>query len=122
MQINKPSMFWSSTHHIIQNSSYTPNLSTKNEKHDLNIHLYAYDTKHYIPYDPIKGEPALSHLETYINEIKEWMESNFLKVNDVKTEFMLSGAPRDNLKVTGCTLTVGDAEILLSTSAYNIGV
>ena len=49
------------------------------------------------------------------------MESNFLKPINAKTEFMLFGAPHDNVKVTGWTVTVGDAEILPSLSARNIG-
>ena len=49
------------------------------------------------------------------------MESNFLKLNDAKTEFVLFGAPHDNVKGTGWTVTVGDAKILPSISARNIG-
>ena len=101
---------------------YTKPLTQIAEKHGINIHLYADDTQLYIPFNPANSEPALSRIENCLKEIKEWMESNFLKLNDAKTEFIIFGAPQDIVKVTGWTVTVGDAEILPSTSARNIGV
>ena len=49
------------------------------------------------------------------------MNSNFLKLNDSKTEFIIFGTPQDLSKVSGWTVTVGDTEVLPSTSVRNIG-
>ena len=49
------------------------------------------------------------------------MESNYLKLNNSKTEFVIFGTQIDLAKVSGWTVTVGNSEILPSKSARNIG-
>ena len=96
-------------------------LSAIAKNHDINIHLYADDTQLYVSFDPENSEVALGRLEACLEDIRLWMEENFLKLNDSKTEFVIFGAPQDIARVTGWTVTIGDAEILPSKSARNIG-
>ena len=100
---------------------YTKPLTSIARKHKIEIHLYADDTQLYVPFDPEDSESALSRLESCIEEIRLWMNSNFLKLNDSKTEFIIFGTPQDLSKVSGWTVTVGDTEVLPSTSVRNIG-
>ena len=60
-------------------------------------------------------------LELCIQDIRQWMGQHYLKLNDTKTEFMMFGNPQNLEKVTAWTVTVGDTEILLSTTARNTG-
>ena len=70
----------------------------------------------------LKSEHVLEHPEKCIEEIRVWMNRNYLKLNGEKTEFVIFGTKSNVDKVTGWSVTVGDAEILPSTSARNIGV
>ena len=49
------------------------------------------------------------------------MNTNFLKLNEKKTEFIIFGSKTDISKVTEWTVTVGDSVILPSKSVRNIG-
>jgi hypothetical protein len=100
---------------------YTKSLTAIAKKHKINIHLYADDTQLYTSFNPQESEPALARLEACIEEIRNWMDINYLKLNDSKTEFVIFGSPCDLVKVSGWTVTVGDAEIFPSKSARNIG-
>ena len=60
-------------------------------------------------------------MELCIEDIRQWMGSHYLKLNDTKTEFVLFGTDKDIGRVTGWTVSVGDAEILPSCNARNIG-
>jgi hypothetical protein len=72
---------------------YTKPLTSIAKKHNINIHLYADDTQLYTSFNPENSEPALARLEACIEEIREWMLKNFLKLNNAKTEFIIFGAP-----------------------------
>ena len=100
---------------------YTKPLTEIAKKHDISIHLYADDTQLYTTFDPEDSEAALSKLEACIEEIRSWMQKNFLKLNNAKTEFIMFGTPHDLSSVSGWTVTVGESEILPSTTARNIG-
>ena len=63
-------------------------------KYNLHYHFYADDSQLYISFDPSQAEAecALHKLESCISEIHAWMSSNFLKLNDDKTEFIILGS------------------------------
>ena len=63
----------------------------------------------------------MEKLELCIEDIQQWIGQHYLKLNGTKTEFMMFGIPHDLEKVTACTVTVGDSEILPSPTTYNIG-
>ena len=62
----------------------------------------------------------MEKLELCIQDIRQWMEQHYLKLNDIKTEFMMIGIPLD-LEKTAWTITVGNSEILPSPTPRNIG-
>lgn len=100
---------------------YTKPLTSIAQSYDINIHLYADDTQLYVEFDPENSEPVLERLEKCIEEIRVWMNKNFLKLNEDKTEFIIFGTKTNIAKVSGWTVTVGDVEILPSKSVRNIG-
>ena len=100
---------------------YTKPLTSIAKKHGINIHLYADDAQLYTSFKPEESEAALERLEACIEEIRNLMEANYLKLNNSKTEFVIFGTQIDLAKVSGWTVTVGDSEILPSKSARNIG-
>lgn len=60
-------------------------------------------------------------MELCIEDIRQWMGSHYLKLNDSKTEFILFGTENDIDRVSGWTVSVGGAEIFPSRDARNIG-
>ena len=59
--------------------------------YNLNYHVYADDTQLYLSFNSSQqhANSAIATLELCINEIRQWMKLNFLKLNDEKTELML---------------------------------
>ena len=60
-------------------------------------------------------------LDACVEDIRQWMESNFLKLNDTKTEFIIFGTAKNVGKVVEWTVDVGDGSIIPSGSVRNIG-
>ena len=87
---------------------YTKPLTAITHKHNIQIHLYADDTQLYIPFHPEQSEQAMGRLEACIEYIRDWMATNFLKLNDSKTEFIIFGTPQNVNKVTEWSVNVGD--------------
>ena len=55
-----------------------------------------------------------------INEIRQWMKSNFLKLNDEKTEFMLFGSLQQLSKINIDCIHIGDSSITSASQARNL--
>ena len=76
-------------------------------KHNIQIHLYADDTQLYIPFNPEQSEEAMGRLESCNEDIRDWMDTNFLKLSDSKTEFIIFSTRKNVNKVTEWTVNVG---------------
>ena len=70
-------------------------------RHNLHFHAYADDTQLYISFKPNQSDAdiAIHQLELCIEEIRSWMVSNYLKLNDQKTEFIVFGSKAQRKKV-----------------------
>jgi len=72
------------------------------EKHDIKHHLYADDIQLYISYKPTLDNSDLllkkEKIEHCLDEIKIWMNANYLHLNEEKTEFMYIGK-KQNLEL-----------------------
>ena len=103
---------------------YSQPIASLVRKHDVELHLYADDTRLYIGCNINDSLETKAQLEKCIEEVRMWMSANLLKLNDSKTEFMVLGSrftlPQvpDELK----SLTVGNSQVAAQTSARNIGV
>ena len=88
----------------------------------IQVHLYADDTKLYLAFKPGSSETtAMENIETCIEHVRRWMTSNFLKLNDDKTEFIIVGSKQQLTKVSSNSVRVGDVDILHAESVKNIG-
>ena len=60
----------------------------------------------FVSFPPSRTElsTAIKQLESCINEIKSWMESNGLKLNDCTSEFLLLGSTQMLSKVKSETI------------------
>ena len=60
-------------------------------------------------------------MEQCISDMRKWLRSNLLKLNEDKTEIMIVGQPHNIRKLGNVCLTIGDAIIEPSSSVRNIG-
>ena len=69
---------------------YTKNLEIIARRYGFEIHLYADDTQLYIEFDPVTQSKWIEqNIKACLNEIQAWMISNFLKLNEDKTETVI---------------------------------
>ena len=66
---------------------YTKPLTAIAHKHNIQLHLYADDTHLYIHFNPEQSEEAMGRLEECIEDIRDSMNTNFLKLNDIVHNF-----------------------------------
>ena len=77
--------------------------------HGADYHNYADDQQLYLSFSPaIDGEKerCLNNLQNCIHDIRLWMRTNFLKLNDNKTEFIMVGSKNNLLKANNRNTSV----------------
>ena len=82
-------------------------LTTLIRKYGVSYHVYADDTQVYVECDKNDSSSAYATLYACINDIKEWLSSNFLLLNDKKTELIeynSNGLNQNNHLVIGNTV------------------
>lgn len=90
-------------------------------RHGLSFHCYADDTQLYIKTAPNPSE-AILHITACLEEIKAWMNRNFLQLNSSKTEGLLVGTPHQIHSFPISQFTFDGKVITLSSSVTNLGV
>ena len=56
----------------------------------INFHFYADDSQIYITFNVSKSDGAVTKVEDTVRIIKYWMSSNFLSLNEGKTEVLIA--------------------------------
>ncbi|KAK6181917.1 hypothetical protein SNE40_009694 [Patella caerulea] len=98
-------------------TSYTTPVADIMRRHDLDHHMYADDTQLYVEVDA--NNKNLAKLEACIEDLRNWMKSNFLKLNDDKTEAIFFSKTKLSLHNS---VLVGDVHIETSDYVRNLGV
>jgi hypothetical protein len=90
---------------------------------DINYHFYADDSQIYMSFNPNQADMsfAIDQLQLCIAEIREWMCSNFLKLNDDKTEFIVFGSKSQREKVIIPEILIGTSYISPRNKVRNLG-
>ena len=92
--------------------------------HLPHVHAYADDTQLYLSFkaDSAPSQSnAVASMERCIKDIRSWMVTDRLKLNDKKTEFILIGTRQQLAKVNISELVVGGATINPVTAVKNLG-
>lgn len=92
----------------------------------LRYHAYADDLQIYASFDPrIPGdmEKTVTNITECIVEIRKWLSANYLKLNDSKSEFFITGSYHSLKQVdtSRIELAIGDSKIKISPVIRNLG-
>ena len=73
-------------------------------------HAYANDHQLYTDFSPnqVRLNEAVTHMESCLQDVKSWMISNKLKMNDSKTECILIGSYQQLAKINLTSISVGE--------------
>ncbi len=104
---------------------YTAPLGDILRSHDTGYHFYADDSSIYLAFEPNTMESqseAIQSMETCISDVRCWMLSNKLMINDGKTVFMAIGNNPHLKKLHFDSIMVGNDVIPKSETSGNLGV
>ena len=94
------------------------------DRHGLSSVMYADDTQLYIACDTPADTSVIASIEACVDEIRRWMRSNWLALNDSKTEVVLFSSKfktvSDGAAAVG--VRVGDVQVHPSSKVRNLGV
>ena len=95
------------------------------EKHLPAAHGYADDHQVYLSFKPqhsTNERDSVVAMENCVSDLRRWMISNMLMVNDSKTEFLIVGSKQQLERVSIPSIQVGEDQIAPVTSVRNLGV
>ena len=94
------------------------------QKHNIQFCNYADDNQNYITFRPtVQGneDEKIAQLEACISEIRLWIKTNFLKLNDSKTEVIMFGTQQNLTKVKTKQIHVGNTLVEIVEYVRNLG-
>ena len=104
---------------------YTCKLFQIVERHLPQVHCYADDTQLYVSFSPNRSADAdfvIKSMTDCISDIRSWMISDNLMLNDDKTEFLIIGTRQQLAKVNINCIRVGSTDVCPVTVARNLSL
>jgi hypothetical protein len=101
---------------------YTQPLGEIARKHGMKYHFYADDTQLYSSFSVSDSSASIQLISNCIDDIRLWMQSNLLKLNESKTEVILLGTKHQLSKVGNIEISVGNVNIKPCSKVRNLGV
>jgi hypothetical protein len=101
-------------------SLYVTPLEDIISRHGCESMIYADDTQIYIA---CNSEAAVTTLENCVRDLRAWMSSNFLALNDAKTEVIhFTSKFKNSSNATSLKVNIGDCGIVPAEAVRNLGV
>lgn len=88
----------------------------------LSIHIFADDMQLYISFRNSDALESISNIEHCLRHIKMWMATNFLKINEDKTNFLVISPSQNRNSIDDICISFSGSIVLPSSSAKNLGV
>ena len=104
-------------------TQYASSLFSIFSKHSVCDRAYADDHQLYMAFSPnlVSLNQAVSHMESCLQDVKSWMISNKLKMNDSKTGFIIIGSYQQLSKMNLTSIMVGEHRITAVDDIQNLG-
>ncbi len=105
-------------------SLYTGPLAKIISRHGVNFHGYADDNQLYMSAKPVQGDvdAAVTRIQDCVAEIRGWMRTNFLKLNDSKTEVIVISSKAQSKKLSVNSVDVGGVQVAPTEKVRDLGV
>ena len=92
------------------------------EKHGINFHSYADDTELYVHCKAHDAAVTCTRVVSCIRDIDNWIESNQLKLNPDKTQFIVLGSKQQLAKVNCDSICLGNVDMPFSPKVNCLGI
>ena len=90
--------------------------------HGIVCHIYADNTQLYLHFKCDNPSITLSNLNNCISDIRVWMIKHKLKINDSKTEFIVSRFLQAKQDLSCLSVSVADSVVAQSSKVRDLGV
>ena len=96
------------------------------QAHDITFQSYADDQQNYASFKPVcpkSRDECIIKIQNCISDIRDWMHTNLLKLNDSKTEVIMIGTPQmlKQVNESNVTIKIGTDIIHPVESVHNLG-
>ena len=97
-------------------------MSAISKYHKIGYHVYANDTQLYISFKCKRPLESISKVNSCLFDVRRWIISNKLKINDSKTEFIVFRSQQLRCDLNGLSVNVGEIQITQSLMVRDLGV
>ena len=100
---------------------YIKPLSAIIDSHSIIHHSFADDLQLQMSAPPDRISELLHSMQSCISDVKAWVAANMLKLNDNKTELLVTSKRTKHLHSLPTSITIGNAQIPFKKSVKNLG-
>jgi len=101
---------------------YTTPLASIFDNSSITPHFYADDSQLYTSFSCTDSASSLTQLSSKLDSTYNWLTSNRLSVNPLKTDYLLIGTPRQRSKVLSSSISFRGQNLSPSSETRNLGV